>query len=332
MKAILLGPESQPYGELLRTHLSTPWELVCFEALEPHSAAAPDFKTADALVSVRFNGRFPPMPALRLLQAPATGTNSIMLGAVPAAATVCNAHGHQIAVAEYAIMAMLACARDLVGVHERFVQGRWHAGESRVVRPYAEIFGKTVCILGLGRIGQEVAARCKALGMRVTACSRTTEGRQSLVDEMGGLGQLPEFAARADFVIVACELNDETRGIVDGRILGAMRPTAFIVNVGRGPLISEAALFDVLASGRIAGAALDVWYRYPDTDHPHPPPSQLPFHELDNVIMTPHVSGWTEGMLARRWAQIAANLDHLARGEPLVNVLRPARASSGVDS
>jgi phosphoglycerate dehydrogenase-like enzyme len=326
VKAILLGPESAPFADRLRSGLRGKWELRAFAPLEPTADLAPEFAGADVLISCRYRESFPAMPALRLLQVPATGVNSISLAAVPPAAAVCNAFGHQIAVAEYVLLGMLACTRDLFAVRERFVGGKWHAGPAGgdSPPPFGEIHGKTLCIVGLGRIGLEIAVRAKALGMRVIGCNRTVEGVRPYIEELRPLSQIADLAARSDFLVLACALTDETRGIVDQRVLAAMPRTAFLINVGRGPLVVEEDLYVALKSRRIAGAVLDVWYRYPDQDNPHPPPAKFPFRELDNVIVTPHVSGWTEGMLERRWSEIAANLNRLAAGENLSNLVRPA--------
>jgi phosphoglycerate dehydrogenase-like enzyme len=326
VKALLLGPESAPFVDLLRCGLRGEWELFACAPLEPPADLAAQLAGVQVLISCRYNGSFPPMPALRLLQVPATGVNSISLEAVPAAAAVCNAFGHQIAVAEYVILGMLACVRDLLAVRQRFVLGKWHAGAGASDSPptFGEVHGKTLCIVGLGRIGLEIAVRAEALGMRVIGCNRTLERSSPYIEEVRPLTQIVELAARADFLVLACALTEETRGIVDHRVLSAMPPTAFLINVGRGPLVAEEDLYLALKSRRIAGAVLDVWYRYPDRSDPHPPPARFPFNELDNAIMTPHVSGWTDGMLQRRWAEIAANLTRLAQGTGLSNLVRPA--------
>ena len=148
------------------------------------------------------------------------------------------------------------------------------------------------------------------------------------VDQLAGLAAVAECAAEADFVLVACALSDETVNIVDARVLATMKQTAYIINVARGPLISEPDLYRALQSRQIAGAVLDAWYHYPSAQNPHPAPSDFPFSALDNVIMTPHISGWTDGMLDRRWSEIAANLDNLALGKPLINLVRAADAAA----
>jgi phosphoglycerate dehydrogenase-like enzyme len=99
-----------------------------------------------------------------------------------------------------------------------------------------------------------------------------------------------------------------------------MKPTAMLINVARAELVDENALYQALSGGALAAAALDVWYRYPADASPTPP-SRRPFHELPNVLMTPHVSGWTDGMLAARARAIAENIHRIARGEPPVNLI-----------
>jgi phosphoglycerate dehydrogenase-like enzyme len=322
MKALLVGPESSPFVDVLRSKLRTEWELSCLDGYSPGDAPSAHFATAHALVSIRFNRGWPDMPHLKLVQAPATGLNNIDLEAVPAGVPVCNAYGHEVAIAEYVLFGMLACAHNILPIHREFSQGRWSWGDDGIFPVQDEIDGATVCLVGLGKIGIETAKRAKALGMRVLACNRSTHKAVPYVDELADLSHLAAFAARADFVVVNCALTDATRGIVDAKVLRAMKPSAFIINVSRGPLIEEQALFAALSSRQIAGAVLDVWYRYPDAQQKHPRPSAFAFHELDNVIMTPHISGWTHGMVQKRWAEVAQNMDNLAAVKPLINVVK----------
>ena len=126
---------------------------------------------------------------------------------------------------------------------------------------------------------------------------------------------------RADYLAVTLSLNDQTRGLIGARELALMKPTARLINVARAEIIDEDALYRALADGRLAGAALDVWYRYPKEPGPTLP-ARRPFHELDNVLMTPHVSGWTQGMLEARATLIAENIQRTARGEPPLNLIR----------
>ena len=100
-----------------------------------------------------------------------------------------------------------------------------------------------------------------------------------------------------------------------------MKRSAFLVNIARGAIVDEDALYVALRDGTIGGAAIDVWWQYPNAAEPERRPSRHPFHELPNVIMTPHCSGWTGGMVARRWAEVADNINRFVRAEPLINVV-----------
>jgi phosphoglycerate dehydrogenase-like enzyme len=159
----------------------------------------------------------------------------------------------------------------------------------------------------------------------VTANRSPVEGDGGIVDRYVPLDDLGALYDRADFLVCALPLTEDTRSLVDAAAFARMRPTAFVINVGRGPVIDEAALYHALRERRIAGACIDTWYVYPRADDPNPQPSRLPFRELDNVTMTPHMSGWTFGTRRRRQRAMALNLDRLAAGEPLLNVVRPAR-------
>jgi phosphoglycerate dehydrogenase-like enzyme len=183
--------------------------------------------------------------------------------------------------------------------------------------------------VGYGRIGRQAALRAKAFGMRVTACSRTPKGADGLVERVGPMSGLHRLLAESDFVLLALPLEASTRSVIGARELSQMKPTAVIINVARGGLIEESALFAACRDRRIAGAAIDAWYRYPRPTDPHGLPSAFAFHELDNVIMTPHASAWTDGLRPRRNRVIAENLDRIARGQPLLNVVRAPATQTG---
>src|SRR5262249_4832250 len=120
------------------------------------------------------------------------------------------------------------------------------------------------------------------------------------------------------YLAITITLTGDTRGLLDARRLGLMKPTAALINVARAEIVDEDALYAALSKGGLAAAALDVWYRYP-TDKTPTHPSRHPFPSLPNALMTPHVSGWTEGMMESRAAVIAENIHRVVRGEPLEN-------------
>jgi phosphoglycerate dehydrogenase-like enzyme len=204
-----------------------------------------------------------------------------------------------------------------------FRAGDW-SGSHLCGPRHGELFGKTLGIVGYGRIGREVARRAQAFGMQVRACSRTSSDSDAVIGRIAGMEDFYELLAQSDFVLVAAPLTDVTRGLFGPQAFGAMKSSAVVINVARGAIIQQQALFDALVQERIGGAIIDVWYDYPSPGQMSTRPAALPFHELRNILMTPHASGWTEGLLPRRNRAIADNLNRLARGEPLVNVVRPA--------
>jgi phosphoglycerate dehydrogenase-like enzyme len=140
---------------------------------------------------------------------------------------------------------------------------------------------------------------------------------------LGGPDALDDVLRAADYLAITLSLTEATRGLLGERELRLMKPTAVLVNVARAEIVDEEALYRALARRAIAAAALDVWYRYPTGAGPTVPARQ-PFHELPNVLMTPHVSGWTEGMLEARAKLIAENIHRVTRGEPPVNLVGAA--------
>ena len=328
MRMILLGDLVSSYVGGLKPQLTVPCELVPVPDATERSRQEVLFAEADAALVLAWPKGLPPAPRLRLLQVSGAGYEAVDFEAVPAAATICNAFGHEEAMGEYAVMAMLAWCHQFPTYLTAFRRGSWRLG-SRFGGPFHdELNGKTVGILGLGRIGAAVASRAKALGTTVIAINRTARPKPSFVDRLYAWSERHPFMAAADFVVVACALNEDTRGLVDGAALAQMGRKAVIMNLGRGPIIEEDALYDALKGRRIGGAILDVWWQYPPLDQPEAPPSRHPFRKLPNVFMTPHVSGWTHGMLRRRMAQVADNIARLSRGEPLMNVVRPARPAN----
>jgi phosphoglycerate dehydrogenase-like enzyme len=158
--------------------------------------------------------------------------------------------------------------------------------------------------------------------MQICAIRRQARLEPSASSYIGGPEHLDEVLPRADFLAVTLPLSPGTQGLLDERRLCMMKPTAYLINVARAEIIDEAALYRALAMGDLAGAALDVWYRYPTASAKTLPATQ-PFHELANVIMTPHISGWTEGMLDARASLIATNIERTVRGEPPLNAVDP---------
>ena len=285
---------------------------------------AEHYASADVVVGIRLDAGLPPLRRLKLFQAPAAGTDAINLALLPAGSALCNCHGHEDAIAEYVFAALLARHVPLAQAGADLRQGHWtyFAGRPGALR--TELGSQTIGLLGFGHIAKAIAQRAQAFGMRVHAANRsalTGANSSPYVDRAYLLSDLHAFLSAVDTVVVSLPLTPQTQGIVDAAALQHMKPAAWLVNVGRGPVVAEQALFDALQARRIAGAVIDCWYQYPTPDAPVCAPSKLDFGALDNVVMTPHMSGWTTGTVARRQQTMADNITRLASGRPLTNVL-----------
>jgi phosphoglycerate dehydrogenase-like enzyme len=323
MNIVLNGPIASQGMDILRRRFGAA-DIVALDHREIDDRAARAFAEAEILVTVEFDAALPPAPKLRLIHIPAAGLDAVDLAAVPDGCRVCNAFEHEIGISEYVMAAMLHHVVDLAGRSERFKAGSWAESPRRLAPLRPELAHRTVGSIGYGHIGRAIARRAKACGMRVMALARTRREVQPAPDWLGGPQDLPALLEAADFVVVACPLNAATGGLIGAAQLRRMKADAVLINVARGPIVDEDALYQALAQHRIGGAVLDTWYRYPEPGEAAVRPSRHTFHELDNVIMTPHCSGWTEGLMERRFAVIADNIERLRNGQPLVNQVHPA--------
>jgi phosphoglycerate dehydrogenase-like enzyme len=323
MKVVLNGPVAQAGTAILRHRFGPAVDIVEADhrALDDRTIRA--LAEAEVLVSVDFDASLPPTPQLRLVHVPAAGLDALELTAVPDGCRVCNVFEHEIGISEYVMAAMLHDVVDLAGKSARFKAGSW-AESPRVLAPFRpELAGRTIGSIGYGHIGRAIAQRAKAFGMRVMAIARTRRDLDPPPDWLGEATQLPTLLEASDFVVVACPLNEATRGMIGQAELAHMKPDAVLINVARGPIVDEDALYRALSARTIRGAVLDTWYHYPGPGDPGVRPSRHPFHELDNVVMTPHCSGWTEGLMERRFAVIAENIERLRDGRALLNQVHP---------
>lgn len=249
---------------------------------------------------------------LRWIHAVTSGTDGIAeLESLRSEVMLTSSRGvHTGAMSEAALMAMLALSRDLpraIRNQARRVWARW---------PAALLEGKTVGILGVGAIGVALAEKCRALGMHIVGFSRARRVISGL-DEVRLWTELHCVLGRCDFVVSLLPSSPETRGVIGRELLESMRPSAYLINLGRGDVVDDEALVEALRSGRIAGAALDVFRE-------EPLPASHPFWGLDNVIVTPHLGGAFEGYVERAWPIIETNMRAFLRGDldAMVNIVR----------
>lgn len=282
------------------------------------------YESADVVVGIKLQNGMPVPLKARLFHAPAAGTDAVNTALLPAQCTLANCFGHENAIAEYVIAALLMRHVPLARADQDLRQQRWTYWAGRPTALRTELGSQTIGLLGFGHIAQTVAQRAKAMGMRVHVANRSPIQHPS-VDQSWTLDALHNFMGSVDAVVVSLPLTDNTKGLVDAQAIAAMRPDAVLMNVGRGAVIDEKALYDALASRQIGGAVIDTWYQYPTPTQTECAPSQYDFAALDNVLMTPHMSGWTSGTVRRRQETLADNIARLSRGQALINVLHGPR-------
>jgi phosphoglycerate dehydrogenase-like enzyme len=322
MKALFLGGVAAHTAEGIKGRLPTGLAVEVLDDPVDRALLGAAAADADILVSNHWRADYPPAPKLRLVQSVATGVELFDLEALPKGLTVCNAFGHETAIAEYVLMAMLALNHRLFEIAGEFRErASWRTSWVAGGAPHGEIRGSTLGIIGYGRVGREVARRAAAFGCRILAANRSPRPVADGVETLYPLAELDRLLPQCDTLALCTALGPETTGLIDARRLGLMKPGAFLINIARGPIVDEAALYAALRERKIAGAALDVWWQYPSAAEPDRRGSRYPFHELPNVIATPHNSGWTDGMVRRRWDEIAVNIERFVRGEPLANIV-----------
>lgn len=259
---------------------------------------------------------------LRALIIPYAGvpkeTRDLLLAEFPSV-EVYNLHHNAAAAAELAVCLLLAAAKSLVPVDRQFRRHDWRSrydGTSMLL-----LNGKTALVLGMGAIGTRVAAACRALGMDVHAIRKRRDRPHPPHVTVHSLDALHAVLPRADALLICLPLTPETEGLIGERELDLLPPSCVLVNVARGPIVDEEALYRALSEGRIAAAGIDVWYRYPPTleERATTRPSRFPFHELDNVVMSPHRGGAyrMEELEAQRMRDLAISLNAAVRGEPI---------------
>ena len=210
-------------------------------------------------------------------------------------------------VAEQALFMMLTLAKRAVEMHSIVKDGKW--GHRLGMLPF-DLFGKTVLIIGFGRIGTRTAKRCLAMEMSVLVYDPYKPAAEIKAAGCEPVSDLDAALPRADFVSIHCPKTPETVGMFNAARLKRMKPTAYLINTARGGIVDEAALHAALVSGSLAGAGLDVFEQ-------EPPPSGHSLFDLPNVIMAPHVAGVTREAVDRMSEQTARNILSALDGEPI---------------
>jgi phosphoglycerate dehydrogenase-like enzyme len=310
MTRILFAPrQADPVLEIARALTPPGFELVIADPGTPEfyqAAAEAEFYLG---LARQMGGEFfRAAPRLKLVQLLSAGYDRVDVEAArKAGVPVANNGGaNAIAVAEHAIMLMLAVLKRLVRLHNDVVAGRWRAPDTADARIY-ELAGKTLGIVGLGNIGRKVARRAAAFDMRVRYydIARLTEDQEDALGVRFVL--LEELLRTADVVSLHVPLDDATRHMLSDRQFAMMKPGAILVNTCRGPVVDEAALHRALTEGTLAGAGLDVLVE-------EPPAARHPLFGLPSVTLTPHSAGPTWENWSARFRNGFDNIERVAAG------------------
>jgi phosphoglycerate dehydrogenase-like enzyme len=249
-------------------------------------------------------------PKLKFIQSISAGTDQYQREALKAAGVrLASAQGvNARAVAEHAMSLILAMSRQLHFARDNQVKHHWRGMISDLSKREDEIGGKTLLIVGLGRIGSHLAGLARAFGMRVIATKRDPGSGGENANDVFSQGRLGEVLPLADFVALTCPLTPQTEGLINVAAFAAMKPSAFLINVSRGKVVDEPALLDALAQGHIAGAGLDCTVE-------EPLPNASPLWDVPNVLITPHTAGETRAYEDNVIDLLLENLGRLWRGE-----------------
>lgn len=317
IKVFLLEEAKQGTPDSLKTRLDPRIQL-------HHGREVPKVANYEVLIAALPSREFlEASPHLHTLIIPYAGPpakTQALLVDYPALAVHNTPYNH-IATAETGLALMFASAKFIAKGDSRLRRGDWTLRYSKL--PQLILHGRTALILGYGRIGQHMAPICQALGMQVIGVRRTVPStyKQDEFAMIYGIEQLMELLPQTDVLLAALPGTPETVGLVGTKELAALKDDAVVVNVGRGSVIDETALYKALVSGKLAAAGLDVWYNYPSSEAERTStlPSQYPFHELENVILSPHRGGWLGSEDESRMEMLANMLNRFADGEPLPN-------------
>ena len=280
--------------------------------VDPHIGAAEILITFGAHLGLEAESILGRGKQLQWVMALGTGVDHIVdVPALRPEAMVTNMHGmHGVPMTESALSLMLALAREMPRMLHNQQRAHWERYGSRL------LFGKTVGIFGIGAIAQVLGPACKAFGMNVvgiTSAKRNVAG----FDRMVHRDELAHIIGALDHLVILTPLTDNTRNIVDAKMLAAMKPSAFLINLARGGIVDEAALIEALKARRIGGAAIDVFVK-------EPLPADHPFWAMDNVILSPHIGAFNADYISQVLPFVKENLAHYLAGrrERMINVVR----------
>jgi len=237
---------------------------------------------------------------------------------------ICNIHASKNAVAEHAFALILALAKNIVINDKDLRLGKWHGFSTK--EPTVQLQGKSLGIVGLGSIGWEIAKIGHTLGMKVFSLKRKIEEKdlkkKNMLEFLGEKKDLEKVIKESDFIVVAVPLTGETSGFIGEKELKLMKGK-YLINISRGSVINEEALFKSLKEHNLEGAAIDTWYQYPSSKQKEVLPGKYGFQRLNNVVISPHTAGYTDKALEENIKSIFDNIVKIYYGKEPENQINP---------
>lgn len=323
MRIVIADPNLMPQRATFEAALPVGAVTSWHDSWNDH-AVLTDLKDADVYVGPRFTGVMgAEAPNLRLVHVAGAGYDGIDTEALPSGALCANTFHHEGSIAEHIATVLVALRRNLLGQDAALRSGVWASSVySPEIRQPETLRGAVVTFLGFGHIGSAAWKLLQAFGAEGIAITRSgsVDVQEHSLHWAGTADRLSEALSESDVLVVSIPLDSGTTSLVGAAELDDLGPAGQLVNVARGPVVDEKALYEALKDRRIAGAAVDVWYRYPGADG-RGEPASLPFGRLDNIIMTPHSSGVTAETFRGRALEIAENITRLSMNQPLKNVV-----------
>jgi len=323
MKILVADRNLVPHRERFSAALPLDAEVVWLVG-QP-DAVLNELRDAEVFVGGRFTAEMAAVAEkLRLIHVVGAGTDRIDFTAISPDVLVANTFNHERSIAEYVIAAAVVLSRGFLAQDRALRSDVWATSVYDDAIPQSKTLRDSrIGFVGFGHIGQfswDLFRAFGSTGAAVTGSGRVDAARHGLA-WVGDTSRLDALLRESDVVVVSAPLNERTKGMIGTDQLRALGPDGVLINVGRGPLVGERALFEALRQGDIRAAAIDVWYQYPAGPGEHAAPAMLPFAQLANVLMTPHSSGITTDTFIGRADDIAANIGRLSRGEPLRDVV-----------
>lgn len=333
MRVVVIGYTYEVQIARLRSKVGSKHELLVIDTTD-RSKVREAVESADVVIPIKYVPRpenadiYDNAKNLKLIQNPWVGVDHLDLTYVKKlGVALCNSHWNSAVVAEFTLALMFSLAKRLLVSDKLLRTGSWAA--RRI--PNVPVQGSNILILGRGSIPKDLVRMLEPFGANITLLGRTTpkkeseNGHQKQTVREITWDEYPSAAAQSDFVVSAIPITPETQGILDASKFNAMKPGCIFVNIGRGQVVNEHDLYAALKLGHLGGAGIDVWQTY--FYHTSPDdivlPSKYPFHELDNVILSPHRAATATDVhnSATFWDAAISNIEALEHEKPLHNIV-----------